>query len=161
MQADSQLQYSLISVMRFLGGSVVRNLPASEEDAGLIPGLGRSPGKGNDNLLQYSCLGNPVEKGAWRATVHGITKSQSWLSDWTPTMCHDVPGIVTMGRHSPDKQGRLLKRLPSRRMLGLRFENRLAVTSLFREHERVRREPNRKGRVMIAHDFSENEKSIH
>ena len=65
LQADSQLQYSLISVMGILGGSVVRNPPANAEDAGTIPGLGRSPGKGNANPLQYSCLGNPVEKGAW------------------------------------------------------------------------------------------------
>ena len=39
-----------------------------------FPGLGRSPGEGNDNLLQYSCLGNPMDRGAWMATVHGVTK---------------------------------------------------------------------------------------
>ena len=65
MQADSQLQYSLISVMGFLGGSVVRNSLAKAEDAGLVPESGRSPGNGNGNPLQHSCLGNPVEKGAW------------------------------------------------------------------------------------------------
>ena len=43
-------------------------------DLGLIPGSGRSPGEGNDNTLQYSCLENPMDKGAWRATVHGVTK---------------------------------------------------------------------------------------
>ena len=47
----------------------MKNLPASVEDAGLIPGLGRSPGGGPGNLLQYSCLENPVDRGAWRATV--------------------------------------------------------------------------------------------
>ena len=45
------------------------------EDAGLIPGLGKSSGVGNDNPLQYSCLGNPMNRGAWQATIHGVTKS--------------------------------------------------------------------------------------
>ena len=61
--------------MGFLGDSVVKNPPANTGDAGLIPGLGRSPGEGNGNPLQYSCLGNPMDKGVWRATVHGDTKS--------------------------------------------------------------------------------------
>ena len=43
-------------------------------DQGLIPGLGRSPGEGNGNPLQYSCLGNPMNRGAWWATVHGVAK---------------------------------------------------------------------------------------
>ena len=51
--------------------SVVKNPPANAGDPGLITGLGRSPGEGNGNLLQYCCLGNPMDKGAWRATVHG------------------------------------------------------------------------------------------
>ena len=49
-------------------------------DTGTIPGLGRSLEEGNDNPLQYSCLGNPMDSGAWWATVHGITKSQTQLS---------------------------------------------------------------------------------
>ena len=61
--------------MGFPGGSVVKNLPASAEDTGLIPGLGRSPGEGNGNPLQYFCLGNPMDRGAWRATVPGVAKS--------------------------------------------------------------------------------------
>ena len=65
----------------FPGGSVVKNLPANAEDAGSTPGLGRSPGEGNGNPVQYSCLENPMDRGAWRATVHGITKSQTQLSD--------------------------------------------------------------------------------
>ena len=47
----------------------------------LIPGSGTSPEEGNDNPLQCACLGNPVDRGAWRATVHGVTKSQTRLSD--------------------------------------------------------------------------------
>ena len=50
---------------------------ASAGDIGLIPGLGRSPGEGNGNPLQYSCLENPMERGAWRATVHGGTESDT------------------------------------------------------------------------------------
>ena len=59
----------------FPGGSVVKNLPVSAEDAGLILGSGRSPGEGNSNPLQYSCLGNPMDRGSWWATVHGVTES--------------------------------------------------------------------------------------
>ena len=56
------------TVMGFLGGSVVKNLPANARDAGLIPGLGRFPGEENGNPLQYSCLKNPMDSGAWWAT---------------------------------------------------------------------------------------------
>ena len=50
-------------------------------DAGLIPGSGRSPGEGNGSPLQYSCLENPMDRGAWWAAVHGVTKSRTRLSD--------------------------------------------------------------------------------
>ena len=53
---------------------MVKNLPASAGDAGLIPGSGRPPGGGNGNPLQYSCLGNPMDRGTWQATDHGVTK---------------------------------------------------------------------------------------
>ena len=59
----------------FPGDSVVKNLPANVGNLGLIPGSGRSPGEGNGNPLQYSCLGNPMDTGAWWPTVHGISKS--------------------------------------------------------------------------------------
>ena len=59
---------------------MVKNLPAKVGDAGLIPGLKRSPGGGNGNPLQYSCLENPIDRGAWWATVHGVTKSQTEVS---------------------------------------------------------------------------------
>ena len=67
--------------MDFPGGSVVKNLPAKAGDADLIPGSGRSPGEGNGNPLQFYCLENPMDRGAWWAIVHGATKSQTWLSD--------------------------------------------------------------------------------
>ena len=58
----------------FPGGSAVKNLPASAEDVASIPGLGRSPGEGNGNPLKHSCLGNPMDRGAWWATVHGVAR---------------------------------------------------------------------------------------
>ena len=56
-------------------GPVAKSLPASAEDTGSIPGLERSVGGGNDNTFQYSCLENPMDGGAWWATVHGVAKS--------------------------------------------------------------------------------------
>ena len=61
----------------FLVAQVVKNLLAMQEILGFIPGLGRFPGEGNGNLLQYSCLENSMDRGAWWATVHGVTKS--WI----------------------------------------------------------------------------------
>ena len=57
------------------GDSVVKNSPANAGDADSIPGSGKSSGEGNGNLLHYSCLENSMDRGAWRATVHGIEKS--------------------------------------------------------------------------------------
>ena len=67
--------------MGFPGGSVVKNSPANAGDMGLISGSGRSSGEGNSNPLQYSCLGNPTGRGAWQATVPGVTKSRRRLSN--------------------------------------------------------------------------------
>ena len=73
--------------------SVVKNLPANAGDVDSVPEWGRFPGEGNGNPLQYSCLGNPMGRGAWRATVHGVTKSQTGLSDYTTTSRIDIqPG---------------------------------------------------------------------
>ena len=74
----------------FPGGSVLMNLPANAGDAGSIPGSRRSPEGGNNNPLQYSCLGNPIDSGAWRATVHRIAKSQTRLSDYAHTNTHTL-----------------------------------------------------------------------
>ena len=65
-------------------GTVVKNPPANAGDPGdigLIPGSGRAPEGGSSNPLQYSCLGNPVDRGAWWATVHGVERSQTQLRD--------------------------------------------------------------------------------
>ena len=74
-----------ISSLGFLGGSVLKNLPASARDTSSIPDLGRSPGEGNGNPLQCSCLGNPMDREVCWATIHVVTKSWTWLSDWTTT----------------------------------------------------------------------------
>ena len=70
-------------VRGFPGGLVVKNLPANagdSRDAGLIPESGRSPGGGNGNALQYSCLENTMDRGVWWATVHGVEKTRRELS---------------------------------------------------------------------------------
>ena len=59
---------------------MVKNLPANVGDVSLIPGLERFPGKGNGNPLQYSCLGNPMDRGAWQATVHRVAKTQTLVT---------------------------------------------------------------------------------
>ena len=56
---------------------MVKNPPADARDEGSVPGSGSSPGEGNGTPLQYSCLGNPMDRGAWRATVHGVTKESN------------------------------------------------------------------------------------
>ena len=73
----------------------------NEGDPGLIPGLGRSPGEGNGSPLQYSCLENPMGGGDWRATVHGVTKSRTRLSNFTFT-CGWFKGCA---RYHNSKQG--------------------------------------------------------
>ena len=65
----------------FPGGSAVKNPPADTGNMDLIPGSGRSTGTGNGNPPQYSCLENPMDRGAWRATVHGVAKYRTQLSD--------------------------------------------------------------------------------
>ena len=67
----------------FPGDSVVKNPPAKAGDASSIPGSGRFLGEGNGNPFQYSCLENPMDRGAWQATVHRVQKNQTRLSDFT------------------------------------------------------------------------------
>ena len=72
------MDFCLTGVYSFPGGAVVKNLPDGAGDTG--SGLRKSPGGGNGNPLQHSCLENPINRGAWRATVHGVAKSQTRLS---------------------------------------------------------------------------------
>ena len=66
----------------YSGGSVGKESACNAGDLSLIPGSRRYSGKGNGNVLQYSCLENAVDRGAWQATVNGMAKSQIWLCDW-------------------------------------------------------------------------------
>ena len=75
----------------FPGSAVVKNLPANAgntRDTGLTPALRRSPGVGNDNSIQYSCLENSMDRGAWQATVPGVAKSKIQLNKHTHTCTH-------------------------------------------------------------------------
>ena len=84
----------------FPDGAVVKSSPENARDAGSIPQSGRSPWEGNGNPpLQYSCLKNPMYRGAWQATVHGVTESQTWLSMPARTHTIDVEkrGLVRWG----------------------------------------------------------------
>ena len=74
----------------FPGGSGVKNPSANAGDVGLVPGSGRFPEEGNGYSLQYSCLGNPMERGAWWATIHGVMKSWTQLSMHTHTHTHTI-----------------------------------------------------------------------
>ena len=76
---------------------MVKDLPANAGDMGLISGSGRF-GEGNGNPLQYSCLGNPMDRGSWQGTVHGVSKSQTQLSDFIFIYQHYLTGKYSVLR---------------------------------------------------------------
>ena len=80
----------------FLGGSVVKNPPANAGESGSTLGSGRCPGGGHGNLLQYSCLENLMDRGAWWATVRGVTKSQTRLSRHTDSLNFRGFNLITV-----------------------------------------------------------------
>ena len=80
------ISFSIV-VWEFPGGSDGKASAYNAGDWGSIPGLGRSPGEGNGNPLQDYCLENPMDRGAWQATVHGVAKSWTRLSDFTHSLC--------------------------------------------------------------------------
>ena len=79
--SSSTVYTALTLYLGFPGGSDSKESVCNAGDTDLIPGLGRSPGVGNGNPLQYSCLENSMDREAWRATVHGVAKSRTRLSD--------------------------------------------------------------------------------
>ena len=79
----------------FPSGSEVKVSAWNAGDLGSIPGLGRCPGEGNGTPLQYSCLENPMEGEAWWATVHGVVKSRTRLSDFTYSLTYFRQGEIT------------------------------------------------------------------
>ena len=101
----SFIVFFLLTTRNIQFGSVIKNLPASSGDVRSIPGSGRSPGEGNDIPLQYSCLENPKDRGAWWATVHVVAKNWTQLSDWACNTCKHTINQKTMawvdtGRYS-------------------------------------------------------------
>ena len=81
LSLGSSFWVPLLFYMDLPDGPVVRNLPANAGDVGSIPGSGRSFREGNGNPLWYFCLGNPMNRGTWQATVHGVVKSQTQFSE--------------------------------------------------------------------------------
>ena len=77
-------------IIDFPGGSDGKAAIYNVGDPGSIPGLGRSPGEGNGNPLQYYCPENPMDRGAWEATVHGVAKSRTRLSNFTFTFTYTL-----------------------------------------------------------------------
>ena len=80
------VHFTYLFTICFPGGSDGKASARNAGDPGSILGLGRSPGEGNGNPLQYSCLENSMDGGAWKATVHGVTKSQTRLSNFTHSL---------------------------------------------------------------------------
>ena len=94
--------WELIPNKGFPGGSEVKVSASNVGDPGLIPGSGRSPGEGNGNPLQYPCLENPMDGGAWWATVHGVAKSRTRLSYFTFTCSNTYNVISKIQRNLPE-----------------------------------------------------------
>ena len=109
----------------FPGVSMVKNLPAKAGDTSSIPGSGRSLGKGNGNPLQYSCWDKPMDRGAWQATVHGVTESQTRLSiracpsnhQWEKGTRQDISWIYISSRDTQTPKPGLHQSHPSRFIL--------------------------------------------
>ena len=85
-----------IYTMASLVAQTVKESACNVGDLGLIPGSGRSTAEGNGNPLQYSCLGNPMDRGPWPDTVHGVAKSPTHLSDWAHTKKHIQWNIIQL-----------------------------------------------------------------
>ena len=97
---ETESQKALI-VCLFPGGSEVKASTCNAGDVGSIPGSGRPPRTGNGNPLQYSCLENPMDRGAWQSTVHGVAKSRTRLSDFTSLhfigFCYNIASVLCFG----------------------------------------------------------------
>ena len=95
----------MLRIKSFPGGSDGKESACNSGDPGLIPGSGRSPGEGHGNPLQYSCLENSMDRGAWQAIVHGVTKSWAWLSLVLKTLessldCKEIQPVHPKGDQS-------------------------------------------------------------
>ena len=90
-------------IMDFPGGSDSKESAFNVGDPGSIPGLGRPPGEGNSNPLQYSCWKNSMDRGTWQATVHGVAKSQTQLSDFH-LLTRNCAGAIGIYQNCPKSQ---------------------------------------------------------
>ena len=107
LSADEWTKKLCYIYMGFPGSSDSKESPYSAGDLGSIPGPRTSPGEGNGNPLQYSCLENPMHKGAWQASVHGVTKSWTQLRDFSSLhvcVCVCVCVCVVLLRHKKEKE---------------------------------------------------------
>ena len=82
---SQEINHTPMGIWDFLCVSDDKASACNAGDLGSIPGLGRSSGEGNGNPLQYSCQDNPIDRGTWQTAIHGVAKSQLWLSDWAYT----------------------------------------------------------------------------
>ena len=112
----------------FPGGSEVKVSASNAGDSGSIPGSGGSPGEGNGNPLQYSCLENPIDGDAWKATVHRVAKSRTGLSDFT-----QIPGRFLMSRlQFPSYEE---SKMAACKPHGIRLGCRIRLSSTWYSHE--------------------------
>ena len=118
--------YIICFEIRILLGFMVKSLHANAGDSGLIPGSGSSSGGGRGNPLQYSCLGNPMDRGVWRATVHRVTQSRTWLKQphthaHTLSKYHELKMLVNYSTPSLTPNSSLLMPGNLAQFLKLRF----------------------------------------
>ena len=97
IQKDGTNEFICRAAMDFPGGSDNKVSAYNTGDPGSIPGSGRSPEEGNGNWLQYSCLENPMRRGTWQATVHGVAKSRTRLRDFTSQWRIDIDSLMDTG----------------------------------------------------------------
>ena len=100
----------------FPSGSVVKDLPVNAGDSGSIPGLGRCPGEGNGNHLQYSCVDNLINRGTWRVTVHGVAKESDTTEQLTHTHTHTHTHTLLCGLPRWFNAGDYLSMLKTQKM---------------------------------------------
>ena len=104
--------FACCSDLSFPGSSDGKESPCNAGDPGSSPGSGRSSGERNGNSFQYSCLDNPMDGNSWQATVRGVTKSRTQLSDFTFTFCPDLPVCILTSSLQPPRCPAFLQHLP-------------------------------------------------
>ena len=109
----------------FCGGSDDKESPRIGGDLGSVPGSGRSPGGGHGNPLQYSCLENPMDRETWQATVYGVTKSRTQLSDFTFTFLDKINSLYDFALMVSKRLASLKKKKDVKKLLILLVQNHI------------------------------------